>query len=88
MRVLRISYLANAAAAGSSVTVTYNGSTNEIPIIGTANNAYLPVTGAAQEVTLQANLLSGTFCFEKAVAGYFIPLPSTGVPALVSSSAS
>ncbi len=88
VRVLRISYLANAAATGSSVTVTYNGSTNEIPIIGTANNAYLPVTGAAQEVTLQANLLSGTFCFEKAVAGYFIPLPSTGVPALVSSSAS
>jgi len=88
VRVLRIGYLANSAAAGSSVTVTYNGSTNEIPIMGTANNAYLPVTGATQEVTLQANLLSGTFCFEKAVAGYFIPLPGTGVPALVSRSAS
>jgi hypothetical protein len=83
VRVLRIGYLANAAAAGGSVTVTYNGSTSEIPIMGTANNAYLPVTGAAPEVTLKANLPTGTFCFEKAVAGYFIALPGTGVPAPV-----
>jgi hypothetical protein len=89
VRVLRIGYLANAGAAGSSVTVTYNGSTHEIPITGTVNNAYLPVTGTSPEVTLSANLGSGaTFCFEKAVAGYFIPLPGTGVPASVSRSAS
>jgi hypothetical protein len=40
-------------------------------------------------VTLTASLSSGeTFCFEKAVAGYFVPLPGTGVPASVSRSAS
>jgi hypothetical protein len=88
VRVLRISYLANAAAAGSSVTVTYNGSANEIPIVGTVNNAYLSVTGAAPKVTLKANLHTGTFCFQKAVVGYFFPLPGTGVPAPVSRSAS
>jgi len=88
VRVLRINYLANAAAAGSSVTVTYNGSTYEIPIVGTANNAYVPVTGAAPEVTLKANLRGGTFCFEKAVVGYFVPFPGTGVPTLTSRSAS
>jgi len=89
VRVLRIAYLANAAAAGSSVTVTYDGSTHEIPIMGNVNNAYLPVTGAAAQVTLNANLSgSATFCFEKAVAGYFIPLPGTGTPAPINRSAS
>jgi hypothetical protein len=89
VRVLRIGYLANAAAAGSSVTVTYNGSTHEIPVMGNVNNAYLPVTGAAAEVTLSANLSNGAaFCFEKAVAGYFVPLPGTGAPVTVSRSAS
>jgi hypothetical protein len=89
VRILRIGYLANAAAAGSSVTVTYNGATHEMPIAGTVNTAYLPVTGASPEVTLSANLVGGaTFCFEKAVAGYFVPLPGTGVPASTSRSAS
>jgi hypothetical protein len=88
VQVLRIDYLADAAAAGTTVTVGYAGSAGQITLAPNAHNAYLPVTGSSPEVTLHATLRAGTFCFEKAVAGYFIPLPGTGVPAPVGRSAS
>jgi hypothetical protein len=88
VRVLRIGYLANVAATGATVTVTYAGSVGKLTVAPKANNAYLPVTGSSPRVELQATLPAGVFCFEKAVAGYFIPLPGTGVPAPVSRSAS
>jgi hypothetical protein len=88
VRVLRIDYLANAAAAGATVTVSYAGIVRQITVAPNAHNAYLSVTGSSAQVKLDANLAAGSFCFEKAVAGYFVPLPGTGVPALVSRSAS
>jgi hypothetical protein len=88
VRVLRIDYLASATAAGATLTVTYAGSVSHLTVAPKANNGYLSVTGSSPQVTLHANLPAGAFCFEKAVAGYFIPLPGTGVPALVSRSAS
>jgi len=88
VRVLRIDYLAGAAAGGAGVTVTYAGRSGQITVAPNARSAYLSVTGSSPRVTLSASLTAGTFCFEKAVAGYFVPLPGTGVPALVSRSAS
>jgi hypothetical protein len=88
VRVLRIDYLATAAAAGATVTVRYAGTVGQITVAPNAYHAYLSVSGSSPQVTLHANLPAGTFCLEKAVAGYFVPLPGTGVPALVSRSAS
>jgi hypothetical protein len=76
IRVLRIDYLADTAASGESVTVTYNGIASKILITGNRNNFYMAVSGAASVVTLQATLTAGSFCPVKAVAGYFITLPS------------
>lgn len=85
VRVLRIDYLASAAAAGATISVTYGGSVGQLTVAPKAHNAYLSVTGTPPQVTLHATLPAGTFCFEKAVAGYFVPLPGTGMPASVSS---
>jgi len=81
VRVLRIDYLAAPSAAGAKVTVTYAGNVSQITVAPNAHNAYLSVTGSSSQVTLIATLPAGTFCFQKAVAGYFIPMPGTGVPA-------
>jgi hypothetical protein len=88
VQVLRVDYLADAAAAGAKVTVRYARSAGQITVAANAHSAYIPVTGSSPQVTLNATLRAGTFCVEKAVAGYFIPLPGTGVPAPVSRSAS
>jgi hypothetical protein len=80
VRVLRIDYLASAGAAGATVTVTYAGQVGQIAVAPNAHSAYLSATGSSARVTLEATLAAGTFCFQKAVAGYFIPLPGTGVP--------
>jgi hypothetical protein len=80
VHVLRIGYLANAGYTGTRVTVNYNGISRTLQVLSGAHNAYLAVTGSASTITMQAQGDAGAFCFEKAVAGYFVPLPRSGIP--------
>lgn len=81
VRVLRVGYLAGSGAAGYSLTVTYNLATGTVPILPGVHNAYFTVTGTATKITVHSPAASvGGVCFEKAVVGYFVPLPGSGIP--------
>jgi hypothetical protein len=83
-RVLRVGYLADGAFVGGTMTVTYGSHAQQLAILAGGNNAYFPVVGGANEVTfqIQGQAAAGGFCVEKAVAGYYVPLPRTGIPAV------
>ncbi len=80
VRALRIGYLANSGAAGTVVTMTYGQVTRDLTVMAGVHNAYFAVTGSAADVTLQGQSGSGAFCAAKTVAGYFVPLPGSGLP--------
>jgi len=80
VRQLRIDYLANGSFVGTTLSVTYNGIVQHVPIMGGPHNAYLQVSGSSPSITLQAQAASGAFCFEKAVAGFIVALPGPGIP--------
>jgi hypothetical protein len=81
-QVLRIGYVANAAAAGQIVTVTYGSFTGRFTAQSGAMNVYFPVHGSAANVTLQAQTGGGAVCFDSAVSGYVIPFPGSPIPSI------
>jgi len=74
-RVLRVAYLASAAAAGKTVTVTYGGSARPLLLRAGLHSAYFPVRGAADSVTVSGPAISG-LCVGDMQAGIIAPSSS------------
>jgi len=80
-RVLRIGYVANQAAAGELIAVTYGSFTSHFTVIAGLQKVYFAVQGSATDVTLQARARSGDFCVAPAVAGDISAFPGSPIPA-------
>jgi hypothetical protein len=88
---LSISYLASAAAGGQSVTVTYGNLVRHLtiatslaasnPLVKYGHNAYLPVSGSAPDVVIQAPA-SGAICVHSVTVGAIVPSGGPAVPAV------
>lgn len=80
--VLRVGYVASAAAAGTPVTVTYGSFTGDFIVQPHyTHNVYFAVRGSAPDVVLQTTAGAGGICFARAVAGTVTPALGGAIPA-------
>jgi hypothetical protein len=74
-QVLRVAYLASAAAGGKTVTVTYGRSARPLLLQPGLHSAYFPVRGGADTVTVSGPAVSG-LCVGDMQAGIIVPSAS------------
>jgi hypothetical protein len=80
-QVLHIAYLADVAVGGADVTVSYGGTTRQLALQSGLHNAYLPIQGSADGITLSGPAVSG-LCVGAVQAGIIVPATSgTVIPA-------
>jgi hypothetical protein len=78
--VLRVGYLAGAAAAGAPVTVTYGTVTSQFTVKQGEHHVYFSVTGSATDVVLETPSGFVGTCFAPAVAGNVVAFPANPIP--------
>jgi hypothetical protein len=71
-QVLHLAYLADAAAGGQNLTVTYRGVAHQLTMQPGLHSAYIPVQGGAASVTVTGPALAGT-CVGSIQAGIIVP---------------
>jgi hypothetical protein len=73
--MLRVAYLADSAAGGADMTISYGNSTQRLAIEPGLHSGYLPINGSAPSVTITSPAIRG-LCVGDVQAGAIIPSPT------------